>query len=355
MSEAAIIREIINTSISLDTNAVTRSGFGVPLLIGTTDPTPGAKVAAYANIDEVGDVYDVTDVEYKMASAFFGQNPRPQKLLIGYKADDETYVEALTDIRAINDEWFFLVTTATVKADILALAAAVNAIGNGRQYHYRTDEAATLTSGSTTDITTEVTALNVQTTLHVYHSDDEMYSELAGLAKVAINTESGNTGPGSRTYFYQSLAGITADSFTSTERSLLDDKHVNYTSTLAQQTRVFGGKMSNGQWFDIVYGAAWLEARISENVTELLTRTTDRGSKVPYTDEGLQMIESAIAEVMEVAVKIGLILNDYVINVPKRSETSFVERTNRVVEGITFEANLQGAVRTATIRGILTA
>lgn len=366
MSEAALIRDIIDVQIVLDTNAVTRSSFGTPLFIGTTDPTPGAKVASYANLEEVADVYDVADPEYLAAQAFFSQNPRPNRLLIGYKDGTETYVEALADIRAINDDWFFLTAETRLKADILALAAAVAAIPGLRQSHFVTNEAATLDSGSTTATAVELAALNIEGAALYYHSDEDLFPEMAALGRVAVQRESGNLGPGSATLFYQPVQGITGDSFTSTQRSLLETRKVNYFQTLANNTRVFGGKMSGGEWFDVMYFAAWLQARVAENVTELLTRAADRGEKIPYTDQGIGQVSNKIAEVLDIGVRFGAILETstdadgntikgYTITAPTRAQTTFADRTNRVLNGVSFVANLAGAIKTAQIRGTLVA
>jgi hypothetical protein len=335
---------------------VTRSGFGTPLFIGPTDPAGGRpKVASYANLAEVLAVYANNTPEYNAALAFFGQNPKPSKMLIGYKASGEAYDVALAAIRAINDDWFFLTVASRAKADALLLAPIVNALPGLRQTHFTTNESITLDGASTTATAVELGNLNLKTAFLAYHPTATLYPEMAVLGRVAIQRETGNVGPGSFPSFYQPVAGITASVFTSTQRALLETRKVNYFQTLANNVRVFGGKSTGGEWFDVMYFAAWLQARVSENVTELLTRAADRQEKVPFTDDGIAAVEAAITEVLDVAVRIGGILPDYKVTTPKRSQTTFADRTNRYLNGITFVANLQGAVRTVQIRGTLVA
>ena len=58
----SLIRDRVKVQILRDTKAVARIGFGVPLFIGTTVKT--ARALSFANLEEVGDVYDETDEEY---------------------------------------------------------------------------------------------------------------------------------------------------------------------------------------------------------------------------------------------------------------------------------------------------
>lgn len=355
MSDTQIAREIINVTIRLAANAITQAGFGTPLFIGTTDPGASPKVALYGSLEEVAETYDTTDPEYLAAQAFFAQRPQPKQILLGYKSGSETYVEALTAIQAINDDFFFVAIESRLKADAEAMANAVAALSGTRQFHVVTNDADTLDSASTTSTAYALRNANQDQTFLYYHATASLYPEMATIAKVAIPSETGRRGPGSLPVFYQSVSGIAGESFSAAQRAALELNHVNHFRSFVNEVRVFGGQASGGAWFDNMYGLAWLEARLAEGGAQLLTQKADRGEKVGFDDEGLALVDSKLREVLNIAVNTGFILDDFVLTVPTREDTTFTDRANRVLNGIEFEANLVGAVKTMTVSGILEA
>lgn len=359
----SIIRNRVQVEILRDTSAVSRISFGVPLFIGTTVVSPFLRAASYANLDEVEAIFATSDPEYEAAAAFFSQNPQPRQLIIGHKASGETYVQAMTAIRAINDEWFCVAiedhNLSTANAS--ALATAVSALPGLRQVWFRSADANILSGSSTSDVAAVLKAANFDQARVVYHSlAATLFPEMAQMGRVIPISESRTSGPGSAAWHKQPIVGIPGDNFTQTQLGVIDPKagngkNVEYFINVAGDVRTMGGKMAGGEWGDVMHGLAWLGTRLSEDVFELLARAANRLAKVPYTDEGIARVEGVVRDRLQKGVDIGLLVDDFTTSSPLRENTQFGDRVNRVLKDITFEANLAGAIKFVEIRGVVTA
>jgi hypothetical protein len=241
-------------------------------------------------------------------------------------------------------------------ADQTALATAVSAIAGYRQAHFVSNSTAdVMNNATTTDIGAVLRDASRLTCFAHYHEDEDLYPELALLGRLVISRETGTTIPGSIPAPYQAPAGITPTSLSDSNRTALGNKRYTYYQTLAQQTRAFGGRSGNNVPFDVVYFLGWLSARIPENVAETITRAADRGEKIPYNDIGIAQLEAAVREVLNDAVTASAIEPDYTLTVPTRAETSFSDRTARLLNDVRFTANITGAIERVGINGVLIA
>ena len=80
------VNKFINIGISLATTRIQQAGFGVGLILGQNGSFGGDLVRSYSDMDGVAADFDSADVEYKMASAYFGQEISPTSLQIGVYA-----------------------------------------------------------------------------------------------------------------------------------------------------------------------------------------------------------------------------------------------------------------------------
>lgn len=350
----SLIRDRVKVQILRDTKAVARLGFGTPLFIGETVKT--ARARSYANLEEVGEVYAETDEEYIAALGFFGQSPQPRELIIGWKDEDETYTEALAAIRVVNDSFYAVTIESMDTADILAMAAAVSALPGLRMFCARSADVNILDSLITNDIASQLKALNYDQARVVYHPDAATnYAELRQLGRCLPIPESATTGPGSAAWHDQPIVGLTGGNFTSSQRTALESKNCEYFINVAGATRSMGGKMASSEWADTIHFVAWLETRLAEDVYELMARAGNRRSKVPFTDEGIAMVEGVIRNRLDIGVSIGGILPDYTVSVPLREETQFGDRVNRTLKDVSFVANLQGSIKYVEVIGTVVA
>jgi hypothetical protein len=79
------IGKIVRVDITLNTQGVAQTGFGVGLILGqTAGRITDGNVHYYANIDEVGEDFETTDPEYLAAVKYFLPDVKPEQLAIAY-------------------------------------------------------------------------------------------------------------------------------------------------------------------------------------------------------------------------------------------------------------------------------
>ena len=136
------LSDIVNVVISRQTASVSRTGFGVPLLMSCEAKGLAAFAAIYAKIytgtdDMVTDGFATTGVAYKMAQRLFGQEYKCRTIVIGKRSSLPTQVHEYTPVVAHSTEYVVDINgtpfsftsdgTATAKEIVEGLAAAVNA------------------------------------------------------------------------------------------------------------------------------------------------------------------------------------------------------------------------------------
>jgi hypothetical protein len=345
MSE--VLREIIDIVISRDTTPITRAGFGTPLIIGESDGLGVARVKTYSGIEGVAEDFDVTDDEYIAALAIFSQEEVPSRIKIGRKEYEETWTEAIQEVRDVDDDWYCLITSTRVEADILEIAGVVEALSPAKIYLAASDDATILDGQDDQDVGSLLQALDYDRSALFYHSNAaNTFPEAAWAGKMLPKD------PGSATWKFKRLTGVTADTFTATQRDALYAKNVNFYQQMAGVAVTFNGRMVGGEFIDVIRGVDWLEQRIAEDIGQLMISV----DKIPFTNHGISQIEAVIRGRLEDAVGQSVLTNDpqYIVTVPKRDEVSFDDRANRRLTGITFEATLSGAVHRVRIRGSVT-
>lgn len=335
---------------------------------GNITYTPVKRVASYASIDEVEADFVNTTPEYKAGQAFFSQGGNAKQLLIGFKNVGETYSQALTAIRALRDDFYAVAIEDTTKAVQLALASTILGLAGAKTVFFRTDDANTLVDGNTSDVGSELKALDNDFAHVTYHysvytdtNTGGYFPEMAILGRVLPIVENQLQAPGSTAWHNQKVVGIPSSfnpaggklSFTQTERNVLNAKNVDALESDGANVRTLGGKMAGGEWGDVIHGSAWLEARLEEDLYFLLTQQADRFSKVGYDVNGIASIYSTIASRLQKAVNTNFIDVNYTITTPSVEQTQATDRANRAYNA-QFEARLIGAIKYMTIQGTLT-
>ena len=232
--------------------------------------------------------------------------------------------------------------TYTTDDDVLEVAAWTE---TEKKIFFHTSDDIDIPTSSTTDIASQLAALNYDRTAVQYHpnlSNDQYFSE-------AWIGDCFPRDPGSQTWCYKNFAGITSYNLTSGERAFALDKSANiYTETAGVDiTEV--GKVASGEYIDIIRGIDWLEARLAENIFSELINVP----KIPYTDEGVAIIEGLVKEVLDRAVVQGIITADYVVTVPLVADIPDADKLARNLPDVKFTATLQGAIHTVEIEGVV--
>ncbi len=345
--------EDVQVVITRETTPVTQAGFGLPLIVGAKGTTTYdelgycicntlADVAALVPADEDDPGTAGTEV-YKIAQKIFAQTPAPEKIAVVWldMTSPETLVEGLTALMAAgHNDWYFLLSESQTPADVDALAAF--AAVNGKLYF-----------GSMTD--TAFAALDDATlaldraVILCHKNAATQYPAEAWVGRCAPEL------PGSITWKFKTLSGISVSGYTPTEIAAIKEKHGNVVISQGGILHTTEGTTLAGEYIDVIRSQDWVKARIAEGVFRLLATSP----KIPYDDRGIAMVLSEVQGVMQQATAQGIIARDangngmWSVTAPKRSEIAANNIANRVLPDVEFEFTLAGAIHSVTVRGVI--
>lgn len=418
------ISSVVQVTVNVADTRVSREGFGTPLIFALIENTVFAdRVKLYNSLaDVIVDFAETTKV-YKAANAIFSQERQPTFIKVGRsEAGDASLTASLAAILAEDSDFYMVLSTFRLSADIQTIAAWIEA--NGKTYLACNQDADVLTS-VTTDIASILEAANYDRTGYDWHfrggvdvvaaaytitsgvinvnevghglavGDPVTFSSSSGISIDGNNTvasvvdadnytcattagdEAGPqtvnyfanysfpeaswagfmlpSDPGSETWKFKQLAGQTvspSSALSPAEEAIALGKNANLYTDLGGVGHTHEGVMASGRFIDVQRGIDWLEARIGEAVANSLLNA----GKIPYTDAGASAFEAAIASVLDLGVRNGLLgplLDDsgdfYRITIPKVADQSVTDRASRYFPGIVAQCQLAGAVHSVEI------
>ena len=163
--------------------------------------------------------------------------------------------------------------------------------------------------------------------------------------------------PGGDNWRLKTLSGVTAgwgngQQYTATQIQNLKDRRANFYYILAGVSLIgCDGKVAANEYIDVVRGRDWLSARLAEDVFALFTSLI----KVPFTDAGIALVETAVRGVLQEGVAVGLLSPDPApaVTVPKAADVSAEDKAARLLPDVKFTATLAGAINKAQIDGTI--
>lgn len=250
----------------------------------------------------------------------------------------------LAAIIAEDPDWYALLNTSHVKADILSLASFVEA--TQRIYIASSSDSDIFTNASSDVMTALAAAAYDRTALLAKKQGVADYPEAAWAGRQLPQA------PGSSTWAFKTLAGVTVDSLSDSEAANASNKGANtYVKvginniTLGKNN---GGVMASGEYIDVIIGIDYLTARIGETVYGRIINS----EKIPFTNAGILVITEAVSSVLNAAIPD--ILADTpapVVTAPLASQVSANDKANRTLTGVKFKAYLSGAIHKVVING----
>lgn len=257
---------------------------------------------------------------------------------------DRGLANELAAIQNINDDWYGLVGDWFGKAEISAVAASIEAL---RKIHSCVSADDEMYDAAITDDVGSALQDAAYARTFIYHHKWPH----EGIAAAVLGKNLPKD-PGSITWKFKTLAGITAMEYTPTEASALANKNVERYITVAGQNITADGKTSSGEFIDITRFVDFIAARLEENVFFQLKNA----DKIPYTDSGVAIIENEVLGVMKLGISVGGFAADPAptVTVPKVADVPVTDRANRLLPDVRFRATLAGAIHELEIRGIVT-
>ena len=256
----------------------------------------------------------------------------------------ESWTNSVNAVQSDNDTWYALVIESHVEADVLEVAAAIEA---KKKIFGTSSQSSAVKSNVTTDTFSKLQDLSYQRTFGMYLATAD--TEFPEAAWIGYQLQEQ---PGSNTWAYKSLAGITVGKLSDTEATNIKNKSGNTYESVGGTSVTIGGKMFGGEFIDVMVFVDWLEARMTERLWFRMANS----KKIPYTAAGATIIESEIRAQLNDGIRVGGLSDSPspVVRVPDVLSVAPNLRAQRIFEGIEFEARLAGAIHFVKIKGTVT-
>lgn len=252
-------------------------------------------------------------------------------------------VEDLQRIQDVNDDWYAIMLTSRNLDDFKNAAGWTEA---KLKVFFACDADPNALTTSALDFGSYIKTKALSRSLYFYSGDQADYPEAAWLGVVLP------LAPGSETWKFKTLALITPDNLTETQKTNLKNKNANYYETIAGVNITSDGKVGSGEYIDIVRGIDWLQKRMEERIFATLINA----SKIPYTDPGVAILEGDVRAQLSEGEQVGLIAPDpaFTVVAGKVLDQQPADRTARKYKGLSFSARLAGAIHEIDINGVVT-
>ncbi|WP_456309777.1 DUF3383 family protein [Serratia proteamaculans] len=314
MAQGLPVSNVVNVDIIMSPTAATGRNFGSLLILGTSTVIPvSERIRLYTAAEDVGEDFGTDSPEYAAALIFFSQSPTPTQLYIGRWAKTLAGGEAGTIetlLQAVNaalqfTNWYGLAIADDadlVDADVISVAAAIQASSLSRILAVTTDDEGTISTTSTTDLASKLKAAGYSRTF-IQYSTSSKYAAVSAFGRAfTVNFTGSNT---TITMKFKQEPGITYETLTSNQAAAVDAKNANVYVYYANDTAILQqGVMANGDFFDERHGLDWLQNYVQTNLFNLLYTST---TKVPQTEAGVTRLLTNVEQSMDQSVTNGLV------------------------------------------------
>lgn len=352
----AKIDRLVNVNIDLNSTAIAGKSFSDMLILGEHTLNTQTRILVVTDPNELLDLgLEATNPLYLAVQAAFAQGTHVAQVFIGRKDSEETVTEALAAIAKENNDWYGLAFASRESDDVLLVAAWAEA--NGKLFVTASSDENIINAGQTDDLASQLEKKQFYRTACIYsHKANEEYPE------VALMSYAFTFYPGAETWNLKKLAGVSYSPLAEGEYIAASKKNATTFEKFNGSFAVTqGGKVAAGEWIDVIRFRDWLVQEVQINVTSLLINSY---GKLPYTDQGIEMVGKAIRQALDLGVVRGGIapveLDDdnkeipsYVITLPRSANISANNKAKRLLQDVKFSARLAGAIHLVEIKGNL--
>ncbi len=316
--------------VTADTVALIIDGLitAIGALSGGLDMTPTDNVTDFDLLADVaGDLFNVV-VNKEMDIKDTTVDP-------GLAAD-------LAAIRAEDADWFGLLLDSNSEAE--CLAAAVFAEPLEVMFGCNSYDTEILDAVVVDDLFSDLKAAGHARTFPIWSGSVLSYAAAAWMG------DRFPADPGTSTWAFKQLASVTVDTLSSAQQAAVEGKNGNHYNTVAGVNITFDGKVSAGEFIDIVRFISFLRARLQENVFALLVNLP----KVPFTDPSVDLFKGEIGATIRRNEPDAIVPGTTVVTAPLVADISTTDRVNRLLPDVKFDSQLAGAIHALKIDGVLT-
>lgn len=338
---------IVNCDISIESPAVSEESMSGLLLIVPGGTSNDGEVKYYTGTSGMADDgYLETSPAYLAAQAAFAQSPAPDGIYVVPVLEGEEPTDAAR--RALSsDGWYHILPAGIEHTKYNALAV----------WTETTEKLLGITLEA--DETSPILQSGLMRT-HIWRLAESQDTDYDKYLHVAIAAKTASMAPGSETWAFKQLSLINPGEFSDTEIAAMDSACENYYVTIAKKNITQGGKVLGDEWIDTIRFRDWLKNKIQLNIYNAKLANT----KVPFTDGGITMIESALKAALKAGQTSGGISEDfydddgnktpgYTTYAPLASSFTAAQKKSRKLTGLTWSAYLAGAIHVSQLSGKL--
>lgn len=273
--------------------------------------------------------------------------------------DPESVTESLDEIQDATADWYGLAFTKELRADeadVLEAASWVEA--RVKVFGNDSDDNDILDSVVTSDIASQLKALNYRRTMTCFNSVAGEYLGVSALARAFIvNFNGTNT---TLTLKFKQMPGITTAQLKSSQKIALDSKNANAFFSVGGNPMFGESFMAVGVFFDEVHGIDWLQNAIE---TEVFGKLFTDVTKTAMTDSGAASLQDRTERALAQGVTNGLLApgfdrngvflsKGYLTQVVSIKDHNQSDKEARIGPPISFVALGAGAIHSIQINGV---
>lgn len=265
----------ITVNIALDGAPGTVRGFGTAMLLFESATIHGGtdRVRAYGSYKEAEDDADLPAGALEAVNTAFSQPTPPQTFKVGRKVPTtETWTQAITAVRAVDDDFYALAVSSRVNADVEEVSEAIEP----------TNKLALLQSGEATLLTNSIAAALAdcfirERTALVYHPTSAQWADVAW----AVNRLAFDPDTISAPWDCE-LGGVSAPAtLTQAQYDFALANNVNVLAPLGPAPVYLDrGVNAKGRPLYEMLTRDWFDARLRERVAQLRVDLARRGQKL---------------------------------------------------------------------------
>lgn len=320
-------------NISKGTAPVAQKGFGTILIL---DTEKDSEYKLFSKLESLTEDFEVGTKANKIGAKLFAQGVA-EVAVVGLKYVDltnspEDLVAKVAEVAG--QGWFTLTCTKNSEDVVKALSAFIN--GTEKMY------------AVTVQDKNIVKSIESEQTYVGYHNlEEDFFTEgLAGVLSVAP--------VGSITAKFKRVSGSVASDISLVDlETLHKDGGISYVEKMGV-AQTSEGKTTSGEYIDVTLGAFYIQSQMEQALATLLINTP----KIPYSNAGIALLVDVAGTVLKRATLQGIILNErgkgaYTINYLAREDVSKADIANRTYNGISWKAEIAGAIHDGIVAGQL--
>ena len=301
------LNDIIDISVTLSPVVSYRKTLNSALFITDSEKiTKEDRVKEIDSLDSLVELgFETTSPEYLAINLYFSQSPSPEKAFLGVKETDEQFANVISECRNLNFEWYALIILDSVVnkmevTDIKAVASYIETASPESVFCLNFDK----NFENYDTIIEQLKSENYKKTIVQRDVSDSNYNKTAisGILGYALGYNKKINK--SFTLAYKSIVGLESNEITYADLRKILSNNVNIYVKQGYYYSLFRqGTMLNGDRFDEVY---YIDMLVNDLRNELMN-TLINNPKVPQTDTGINILTSAISQVLDSYVDIEFI------------------------------------------------